>query len=496
VITELIQLLESFPGHRVMVLGDWMLDQYLYGDAERVSPEAPVPILRVVEREQRAGGSGSVAANLIALGLSVSCCGVVGRDARGETLIELLNECGADTAGLLTAEDRPTTTKTRVVGLAQHRHRQQLLRIDEEGTQPLNEASRRTLLDWYNQELPRCDLVCVQDYDKGVACEEIVQAVIRTARAASKPVLVDPAMNTSYEKYRGATLVTPNRNEFRVLAGRNCKEIETIGPVAAEITDRYELDGLAVTLDRDGAMLARRGLPPAHIPTKVRSVYDNTGAGDAVLAMLAGAVAAGADLEQAVRLANVAGGLEVEKFGCVPIPRGEVIADLRLEHQTRIGKRRTAEQLAAELKLLRDRGQTVVFTNGCFDLIHPGHIDFLSRCRALGHVLVVGLNSDASVRMQNKEGSRPFLNQEERAGVLSALNDVNYVVIFDQPDPLDLIRTLRPDVLVKGQDWAEKGVVGREFVESYGGRVELLPLLPGYSTTELARRISKGTSTQ
>jgi D-beta-D-heptose 7-phosphate kinase/D-beta-D-heptose 1-phosphate adenosyltransferase len=226
----------------------------------------------------------------------------------------------------------------------------------------------------------------------------------------------------------------------------------------------------------------------------VRAVYDNTGAGDAVLAMLAGAIASEASLEQAVRLANIAGGLEVEKFGCVPIPREEVVADLRLERQSRAGKLRTADQLAAELKLLRDRGQTVVFTNGCFDLLHPGHIDFLARCRALGGVLVVGLNSDASVQIQGKEGNRPFLNQEDRAGVLAALNDVDYVVIFDEPDPQNLLRALRPDILVKGQDWAEKGVVGREFVESYGGRVELLELLPGYSTTELARRISEGTA--
>ena len=249
-----------------------------------------------------------------------------------------------------------------------------------------------------------------------------------------------------------------------------------------------------VTLDRDGAMLARRGQAPAHIATKVRAVYDNTGAGDAVLAMLAGAIAAGGNLEQAVHLANVAGGLEVEKFGCVPIPRSEVIADLRLEEQSHGGKLRTAEQLAGELNLLRDRGQRIIFTNGCFDLLHPGHIDLLHRARALGSVLVVGLNSDASVRRLNKQGGRPFLNQQDRAGVLAALNDVDYVVIFDESDPENLIRKLRPDVLVKGQDWADKGVVGREFVESYGGRVELLPLLPGYSTTELARRISKGAS--
>jgi D-beta-D-heptose 7-phosphate kinase/D-beta-D-heptose 1-phosphate adenosyltransferase len=226
-----------------------------------------------------------------------------------------------------------------------------------------------------------------------------------------------------------------------------------------------------------------------HVGTKVRAVYDNTGAGDAVLAMLAGALAAGGDFVEAVRLANVAGGLEVEKFGCVPILREEVIADLRLDHQSLSGKLRTAEQLAAELSLLRDRGQTIVFTNGCFDLLHPGHLDFFGRCQALGSVVVVGVNSDASVRSLDKGGNRPYVNEQDRARMLAGLADVDYVTIFGESDPEKLIRKVRPDVLVKGQDWSEKGVVGREFVESYGGRVELLELLEGYSTTALAERI-------
>jgi D-beta-D-heptose 7-phosphate kinase/D-beta-D-heptose 1-phosphate adenosyltransferase len=225
------------------------------------------------------------------------------------------------------------------------------------------------------------------------------------------------------------------------------------------------------------------------VPTRPRSVYDNTGAGDAVLAMLAAALVGGADLGQATQLANVAGGLEVEKFGCVPITAEEVLAELRLADRRRAGKLRSVPELINELKLRRDRGETVVFTNGCFDLLHAGHVDFLTRCCEEGSVLVVGINSDASIRAQNKGAERPINTALDRATVLGALACVDYVVVFDEPTPARIVQEVRPDVLVKGADWAERGVVGREFVESCGGRVVLLPLLDGYSTTSIVQRI-------
>jgi D-beta-D-heptose 7-phosphate kinase/D-beta-D-heptose 1-phosphate adenosyltransferase len=286
--------------------------------------------------------------------------------------------------------------------------------------------------------------------------------------------------------------LTPNRTEFQLVAGCSDNSLETIMAEAHHVIERFGLEGLMITLDRDGAVLALKGEEPRHIPTRPRAVYDNTGAGDAVLAMLVAAHVSGADWEEATRLTNVAGGLEVEKFGCVPISREEVIADLRLSTSAAGLKVRDRKSLAVELQLRKSRGETVVFTNGCYDIIHAGHVRFLQQCKELGVVLVIGLNSDESVRAQNKAPDRPIVPEAQRAEVLAALQCVDYVVIYDEPTPKEIVDDLTPDVLVKGEDWADKGVVGREHVEATGGRVVLLPLVEGISTTTIVERIRKG----
>ncbi len=492
VIPRLIELVQSFGRQRVVLVGDLILDRYVYGDAERISPEAPVPVLHKRYDEERVGGAGSVAANLRSLDMEVTCCGAVGLDDAGHRVRALLESQGISTRGIVSLTDRPTTTKTRFIGLAQHRHRQQLIRVDEEVTRPLPEAESRRCLDATVRSVPSAAAVCLEDYDKGLLSDELCQKVIAAARAAKKPILVDPARLTDYGKYRGATMLTPNRNEFRLISNCPDSSLDCIAEHVNGVLDKYDLDGMLVTLDRDGSLLTLRGEKPEHVPTRPRAVYDNTGAGDAVLAMLAAARAAGADWEQAALLTNIAGGLEVEKFGCVPITRDEVIADLRIAGGAGDGKIRSRGELVSELALRRSRGQTIVFTNGCFDILHAGHVHYLEQCRQLGNVVVVGLNSDASVRAQNKGTNRPVNNQQNRAEVLAGLSSVDYVVVFEEPTPKEIIEQLSPDVLVKGEDWASKGVVGREHVEAGGGRVVTLPLIEGLSTTGLIDRIREG----
>jgi len=484
--SDLIKLVDKFPGRRILLVGDFMLDRYIFGDAERISPEAPVPVLRVLERQDRVGGAGSVALNIAALGAGVCCFGMLGQDAFGERVERLLTESGVDTQGMLRVDDRPTITKTRMVGLAEHRHRQQILRVDDEVVRPPAPADAAKLLDVIRAATSAADVICLEDYGKGLLSAHVCEGVIATAREHGKPVLIDPARTGNWDKYRRATLLTPNRAELELGVGRTLRDDE-IDAESAALIERLELQALVVTLGRDGARVVKRSRSFTHFPTKARAVYDNTGAGDAVLAMIATVLAAGGTLEQAAPLANIAGGLEVSKFGCVPIARDEVIHELRHGHEGR-GKTRGETELVAELNARRALGETVVFTNGCFDLLHPGHVELLDQAKSLGSLLVVGLNSDSSVRGQNKGADRPLRRQEERARMLGALEAVDYVVFFDEPDPGDLIEQITPDVLVKGSDWADKGVVGQEFVEAHGGRVALVDLVEGFSTTdELAR---------
>lgn len=449
-------------------------------------------MLRVVESREAVGGSANVAACLRALGCEVDCCGVVGRDESGERLKGLLGEAGVETTGLMAISGRRTTTKTRLVGLAQHRHRQQLLRLDEEDLGPLDPAVVEPFVRMVCDQIPKSEVVCIEDYDKGVVSTGLVQRIVETARKHQRPVLVDPARISNYSRYHGVDVLTPNREELSIAAGRRFSSLEELAENAMELVRALELTAVVATVDREGAVLVRRNVAWKHIPTVPRTVYDNTGAGDAVLAMLAAAVAAGADMESATRLANIAGGLEVEKFGCVPISVEEILAELRLGERRRSGVVRTVDELVAELSLRRDRGETIAFTNGCFDILHAGHVGFLQRAREEATLLVVGLNSDASVRAQGKGADRPVNPFADRAAVVGALQCVDYVVGFDEATPENLIRRIRPDVLVKGEDWAERGVVGREFVESTGGRVVLLPLLEGRSTTRILERIRSG----
>lgn len=486
---SLINRLEQVEGRRILVLGDYMLDHYLYGDAERISPEAPVPVLRMQREESALGGAGSVAANVAALGATPICIGVIGMGVDGETLAKLLEEAGADTSGLVRSATRRTTRKTRIVGLAQHRHRQQLMRFDDESREPLDDKTAKLVIGELKRHVGSCDAICIEDYNKGVVTNKIASTLIQMGRDANVPVLVDPAPLDEYDKYAGASLITPNRTETERLIRRRLTGIEDVEKHKVDILKSAKTQRVCVTLDADGAALIGRDGYFAHIPTRKRDVYDVTGAGDEVLAALAVGIALGCCDEDAIALANIAGGLEVEKFGCVPISRDEVIGEILLEHHQALGKVRTLDKLLPELKRRRSAKEKVAFTNGCYDLLHAGHAATFAYCKQHADILVVGVNSDDSVRRLGKGDGRPYVGETDRADLLAALGDVDYVVVFDDDTPTGLIEAIKPEYLAKGSEYEKAGVVGHEIVESYGGEILLVPMRVGLSTSELAQRI-------
>lgn len=485
----LLEKVRLFDKPAVLVVGDYILDSYVYGDALRISPEAPVPVLKVVEKNHCCGGAASVAADIRALGAKCRCLGCVGADTNGRTLLSLLEKTGADVSSMLALTDRPTISKQRLVGLAQHKHRQQLMRIDEESTEPLSESDEEKLLKLFDEAVSKTDIVCIEDYGKGLFTKKLLAGIITRTKNAGRLALVDPIMTGDYSMYKGASLITPNRKEASMAAGLEIKTIEDAKTAAQKISHDYDIDSVVITLDKEGGYLHCSEYS-MHIPTQPRSVYDVSGAGDMMLATIAVALAAQCDRETSVRLANIAGGLEVEKFGTATVSAEEMIHEIIRLGKGSSGKVREIEALAAQLDYHRRLDHTIVFTNGCFDVLHTGHMNYLKFCKQHGDVLVVGMNSDDSVR-RNKGPERPINNQQDRADLLAALEMVDYVVTFDQDTPKELIEQVKPDILIKGQDWAEKGVVGREFVEARGGKVILAPLVEGKSSTSTINKMKQ-----
>jgi D-beta-D-heptose 7-phosphate kinase/D-beta-D-heptose 1-phosphate adenosyltransferase len=484
---KLLKTVTNLGSQKILVVGDFMLDVYTYGDALRISPEAPVPVLKVTRTEHSCGGAGSVAADLAALGAIPCCLGIIGKDRNGKILRKMLEEAGADITGLLTITGRPTISKHRLIGLAQHRHQQQLFRMDEESTEPLSDRKYEKILQAYKDKLRQVSVVCLQDYNKGLLSSSLCKEMISLARQADKKVLVDPSSGGDYSKYTGATLITPNRQETSTVVGFEINTPDDAARAAHTLAENLKLKAVVITLDREGAYLKTEKQSQI-IPTRPRSVYDVTGAGDMVLATLAITLAADCDYKTAVQLSNVTGGIEVEKFGAATVTVEQIVNEIVSQNRAKGGKVRSTDSLVQELTWHRRQKETIVFTNGCFDVVHRGHIEVLKFCRSQGDVVVVGLNSDGSVKVIKGPG-RPINTQHDRAAVLAALETVDYITVFDEPDPLNLIKKLKPDVLVKGQDWEHKGVIGTDFVESYGGRVVLAPIIKGKSSTSVIEKM-------
>jgi D-beta-D-heptose 7-phosphate kinase/D-beta-D-heptose 1-phosphate adenosyltransferase len=488
---DLLHKLASWRPFSALVVGDFMLDQIVLGDAERLTGDAPVPILHVRETRQVAGGAANVCMNLAALHANVMAFGVVGDDPEGLWLTDSLRKAGIDCSAIVTDPSRPTTVKRSLVGRAQHRHPQKMFRVDQESTSALSDAIRARLLERFDAALEQADVVAIEDYDKGVCAGSLCQEIIERCRRAGKEVIVDPARLDDYARYRGATSVTPNRTEAERATGlptHDSADVAHNAELARALRDAHEFETVVLTLDRHGALLLTPDGRAVAVPTLAREVYDVTGAGDMVLAALVAARANGVNWEDSVRFANAAAGLEVEVFGVQPIPFERIHRQVLLEARGETGKRRTPEEAAIEAAAARQEGKRVVFTNGCFDIIHAGHIRLLRQAATHGDLLIVGLNSDDSIT-RLKGAGRPVHAEPDRIEVLSELESVDIVVVFEEDTPMTLLERIRPDVLVKGGDYSKDQVVGGAFVESYGGRIELIERLEGRSTTQAINRL-------
>ncbi len=475
-------LFEDASSLSCLVVGDLMLDEYLWGKAERISPEAPVQVVDVQREDLRIGGAGNVANNLRALGCRVTVASVIGSDQNGQILLDAFNNSAITIDGVIKDQTRCTGKKTRVMAA-----NQQIVRIDRESREALAKAAEQELCNWLSASIPDFRVVLISDYMKGVLTSNVLSVIIETARGNNIPVLVDPK-GFDFSKYKGATCLTPNRKEAEAASGIVVDSDENLQKAAEAIIATASLDNLLITRSEAGMSLFNSVGHAVHIPTVAREVFDVTGAGDTVLAMLGFGLASGLQLSDAATLANIAAGIAVGKLGTSVVTPDEISAAIAVRQGGNEAKLKQRKHLAVIIESERNRGKRVVFTNGCFDLLHAGHVKYLQAARQLGDMLVLGLNSDASVR-RLKGAKRPLIGEEERAHILSALDCIDHVCLFDEDTPLELITALKPQILVKGGDYTPEGVVGKELVESWGGHVELIPFVDGKSTTNIIEKV-------
>jgi len=481
---HLTDLIPTLGTGRVLVIGDLMLDRYVTGEVNRVSPEAPIPVMRVDSEVEMLGGAGNVARNAASLGAQVTLVGLIGDDLQGERVAEMLsNSDGIDFRSVV-SPGTPTTVKTRYLASGQ-----QLLRTDTETRSVPSVDLLSQIVDHARHDLKAASVVVLSDYAKGVLTGDVIRDIVETASELGVPVVVDPK-NGDFSRYRGASLLTPNRDELARATGLEVDDDASAARAARRAVADAGVGAVLGTRGAQGMTLLIAGQDPTHLRTRAREVFDVSGAGDTVVATVAAALAAGHGLEAAAALANVAGGVVVGKIGTAVVRPDEIITSLHsgvlLGAEEKVMSLDTALDRIA---LWRCHDRSVVFTNGCFDLIHPGHISLLEQARAAGDVLVVGLNSDTSVSCLKGE-SRPVQPAAARASVLAGLAAVDLVIEFSEETPHTLIKAIKPDVLVKGADYVEEDVIGGDFVKSYGGRVFLAELAQGHSTSDTIYRAS------
>ncbi len=481
--TEGTDLLAAMASCRVVVLGDAMLDRYVAGEVRRISPEAPIPVLRARERREVAGGAANAALNIAALGGQAVLVAAVGRDEAAAALVAALPGVEAR----LVETSRPTTVKTRFVAGGQ-----QMLRLDEEEAGPVEAATEDDLLAATTAALVGARALILSDYDKGVLTDRVLAGAIAAARAAAVPVVVDPK-RSDFTAYAGATVVAPNALEISRATGLPAGDDAAAGAACRAALAQARAEAILLKRSEKGLTLLPREGAALHVPTRAREVADVSGAGDTLVATFALALAAGAPMAEAARLANEAAGLAVAHHGTAAVTRAELAAALHQGEVLALDEKIMDEAAAlARIAAWRAAGLAIGFTNGCFDLIHPGHVRLLARARAACDRLVVALNTDASVK-RLKGPERPVQTEAARATVMASIASADLVMLFDEATPERLIQAIRPDVLIKGSDYTVQTVVGADFVQAHGGRVVLIPLEAGHSTTATISRIHAGT---
>jgi D-beta-D-heptose 7-phosphate kinase/D-beta-D-heptose 1-phosphate adenosyltransferase len=475
---EAISLVASgWDGIRVVVVGDVMLDRYIWGSVERISPEAPVPVVRAGRTEECPGGAANVAMNIAGLGATATLLGFCGDDAEGHALQATLRKRGVE-PDLTVLSNHPTTTKLRILG-----GKQQMLRLDKEQVDGYHADAFARLMGQIESALESADILVLSDYAKGVLSEEVCRRAISEARKREIPILVDPKQK-EFSRYRGATTVCPNLAELSIASRAPSNNFEVLLSAGQQMVADLDLEYLVATLSERGIAILRPG-SRFLAPAVARQVFDVSGAGDTVIATLALCIASGLNIESAAQLANIAAGVVVGKVGTAPVSRHELLASLTSEIQLHPEEKvLTLDQLRLRVLSWRSTGEKVAFTNGCFDLLHVGHLAVLEQARREGDRLVVGINSDRSVSAL-KGPTRPIVSQVERATMLAALAAVDAVVVFDEPTPLDLILAIQPDVIVKGGDYSFETVVGGQEALAWNGRVKIVPTVPGFSTTKM-----------
>ncbi len=499
-VNALANLLESFSKAHVLIIGDIMLDRFVYGHVDRISPESPVPVLSVAREETMLGGAGNALANLAGLGVKADMISIIGDDAEGQELISIIKNLGINADGLITDSARPTTVKTRY--LAGH---QQLLRTDFEKKHALSEDLAKKIVDLAKTKLETAKAMMISDYGKGLLTGTLLKALMALAQSKKIPVIVDPKGH-DFSKYRGATAITPNKKELsEATQGSPVATDEDVVKAAEMLISQCGIESVIATRSAEGMSIIQKGQAPTHLRTKDIEVFDVSGAGDSVIATVAAALAAGATLVEAARLANLAGSIVVTKVGTAPIRMNELEAALMESDDMttkRAGRTRRAEILdwdaaAEQIKRWRARGLKVGFTNGCFDVLHVGHVSYLNDTRDHCDRLVMGLNTDSSIRILKGE-SRPVHDEHSRAEVLAALGSVDLVVMFgaqkhgDDNTAIKLLEALKPDLYFKGGDYTVDQIPEAPTVLNYGGEVKVMPVYEGHSSTNSIAKMKAG----